>query len=180
MIEEQLFLTQTVNWTKVLGITLPPRTAHSPWTNGKVETQNRHIARFWEAFWIMLALTGLPSHQRLPSRTVLVLITLLEKLFTKSYLAPNHRFLCLSNWDSIVINITQVSLNSVPTCLLILTMKTLRRTNSERNYFDHSFLSLCWTEKEISNEFTLPLLNGVENKKTVPTHTETDLNWDTI
>ena len=26
-------------------ITLRPRTAHSPWTNGKVETQNQHIAR---------------------------------------------------------------------------------------------------------------------------------------
>ena len=51
MIEKQLFLTQTfVNWTKDLGITLQPRTAHSPWTNGKVETQNQQIARFWRSF----------------------------------------------------------------------------------------------------------------------------------
>ena len=37
--------TDFVNWTKEFGITLRPRTAHSPWTNGKVETQNQHIAR---------------------------------------------------------------------------------------------------------------------------------------
>ena len=29
-----------VNWTFELGITLRPRTAYSPWTNGKVEIQN--------------------------------------------------------------------------------------------------------------------------------------------
>ena len=38
------------NWIKELGITLRPRTAHSPWTNGKVETQNQHIARYWRSF----------------------------------------------------------------------------------------------------------------------------------
>ena len=42
--------TDFVNWTKELGITLRPRTAHSPWTNGKVETQNQHIARYWRSF----------------------------------------------------------------------------------------------------------------------------------
>ena len=36
--------------TKELGITLRPRTANSPWTNGKVETQNQHIARYWRTF----------------------------------------------------------------------------------------------------------------------------------
>ena len=41
--------TEFVNWTKEFGITLRPRTAHSPWTNGKVETQN-HIARYWRNF----------------------------------------------------------------------------------------------------------------------------------
>ena len=39
--------TEFINWTKELGITLRPRTAHSPWTNGKIETQNQHIARYW-------------------------------------------------------------------------------------------------------------------------------------
>ena len=42
--------TDFVNWTKELGITLRPRTAHSPWTNGKAETQNQHIARYWRSF----------------------------------------------------------------------------------------------------------------------------------
>ena len=39
--------TEFNNWTKELGITLRPRTANSPWTNGKIETQNQHIARYW-------------------------------------------------------------------------------------------------------------------------------------
>ena len=39
-----------INWTKELGITLRPRTAHSPWTIGKIETQNQHIARYWRNF----------------------------------------------------------------------------------------------------------------------------------
>ena len=39
--------TEFVNWTKKFGITLRPRTGHSPWTNRKVETQNQHIARYW-------------------------------------------------------------------------------------------------------------------------------------
>ena len=39
--------TEFINWTKELRITLRPPTAHSPWTNGKIETQNQHIARYW-------------------------------------------------------------------------------------------------------------------------------------
>ena len=35
-----------VKWTKESGITLRPQTAYSPWTNGKNETQNQHIAHF--------------------------------------------------------------------------------------------------------------------------------------
>ena len=42
--------TNFVNWTKELEITLRPRTAFSPWTNGKVETQNQHIAWYWRNF----------------------------------------------------------------------------------------------------------------------------------
>ena len=45
--------TDFVNWTKVLAITLQPRAAHSLWTNGKVETQNQHIARYWRSFLIV-------------------------------------------------------------------------------------------------------------------------------
>ena len=39
-----------INWTKELGIILLPRKLYSPWTNGKVETQNQHIARYWRNF----------------------------------------------------------------------------------------------------------------------------------
>ena len=42
--------TEFINWTKELRITLRPRTAHSPWTNGKIETQNQHIGRYWRNF----------------------------------------------------------------------------------------------------------------------------------
>ena len=33
-----------------MGITLQPRTAHSPWTNGKIEIQKQHVARSWRNF----------------------------------------------------------------------------------------------------------------------------------
>ena len=39
--------TEFINWTKELGITLRPRTAHSPWANGKIETQNQ---QYWRNF----------------------------------------------------------------------------------------------------------------------------------
>ena len=97
--------TDFVNWTKELGITLRPRTAHSLWTNGKVKTQNQHIARYWRSFLNDAGTNWAPSHQNLPSRIIRVLITLLEKLRTKSSLVPSHRFLYLSNWDFIVTNI---------------------------------------------------------------------------
>ena len=42
--------TEFVNWTKELRITLRPLTASSPWRNGKIETQNRHIVRYWRNF----------------------------------------------------------------------------------------------------------------------------------
>ena len=42
--------TAFINWTNELGITVRARTAHSPWTNGKIETQNQDIARYWRIF----------------------------------------------------------------------------------------------------------------------------------
>ena len=44
--------TDFINWTRELGITLRPRTADSPWTNGKTETQNQNIARYQRNFLI--------------------------------------------------------------------------------------------------------------------------------
>ena len=42
--------TEFINWSKELGITLRPRTGYSPWTNGKIETQNQHISRYLRNF----------------------------------------------------------------------------------------------------------------------------------
>ena len=42
--------TEFINWTKGLGITQRPRAAYSPWTNGKIDTQNQQIARYWRNF----------------------------------------------------------------------------------------------------------------------------------
>ena len=42
--------TEFINWTKQMGISLRPSTAHSPCTKGKIETQNQHIARYWRNF----------------------------------------------------------------------------------------------------------------------------------
>ena len=42
--------TDIINWTKGWGITWRPRTTHSPLTDGKIETQNQHIAHHWRKF----------------------------------------------------------------------------------------------------------------------------------
>ena len=42
--------TKSINWTKEHVISLIPRTAYSPWTSGKIETKNQHIARYWRSF----------------------------------------------------------------------------------------------------------------------------------
>ena len=36
---------EVTNWANELGITLAPRTHHSPWANGKVEVQNKHLTQ---------------------------------------------------------------------------------------------------------------------------------------
>ena len=43
-------ITDSINWTKQLDITLRPPTTHSPWSNGKNETENQHIALYWRNF----------------------------------------------------------------------------------------------------------------------------------
>ena len=43
--------TDLLDWTKELGTTLRPRTAHSPSTNGNIETQNQQNARYWRNFF---------------------------------------------------------------------------------------------------------------------------------
>ena len=130
--------TDFVNWTKELGVTLRPRTAHSLWTNEKVETQNQRIARYWRSFsndagtnWALLTPKFAFAHNTSVNYT------------TGKTPSENHRFLCLSNWDFIVTNINNVAQNSVPTCFLIPTTRTLRRMSSFRKYFAHNYLRLC-------------------------------------
>ena len=91
--------TDFVNWTKELGNTLRPRTAHSPWTNGKVETENQHIARYWRSFlnnartnWAFLAPKFAFAHHT-------SVIIQLVKHPTKSFLVLNDNFPCLSKLE---------------------------------------------------------------------------------
>ena len=39
-----------VHWSFELGITLRPRTTYAPWTNGKVEVQNKHLTQYFRHF----------------------------------------------------------------------------------------------------------------------------------
>ena len=41
---------EVTNWATDLGITLAPRTDHSPWANGKVEIQNKHLTQYFPNF----------------------------------------------------------------------------------------------------------------------------------
>ena len=172
--------TDFVNWTKELGITLRPRTAHSPWTNGKVETQNQHIARYWRSFsndagtnWAPLAPKFAFAHNTSVNYTTGK--THYEIVFgakpqipmsVKLGLYRNKHNLCCSEFCT----------NLPP---------HTHDENSTKNERIQKLLRLQLSEafqieKRILNEFTLPLLNDVENKQPVLTHTETDLNWDTI
>ena len=67
------FNTDFINWNKDLGVTLRPRTAQSPWTNGDIETQNQHIVRYWQNDagnnWSSLALQLASAHNTSVSYT---------------------------------------------------------------------------------------------------------------
>ena len=38
------------DWSSELGITMRPRTTYSPWTNGKVEVQNKYLTQYFRHF----------------------------------------------------------------------------------------------------------------------------------
>ena len=116
--------TEFINWTKELGITLRPRTAYSPWTNGKIETQNQHIARYWRNFlndsgsnWSSLAPKFAFAHNT--SVNYMTAKTPYEIIF-----GTNHKFLCHSSWDFRGINTNFAVPNSVKAFLLTLTART--------------------------------------------------------
>ena len=41
---------EVTNWATELGITLAPKTDHSPWANGKIEKQNNHLTQYFRQF----------------------------------------------------------------------------------------------------------------------------------
>ena len=117
--------TEFNNWTKELGFTLRPRTAHSPWTNGKIETQNQHTSRCWRDFLTTLGTIGLPWHRNLLLLTILVSIIQPERHLMKSSLLQNLKSLCLQNLDFTAMNINFVALNSAKTYHLTHTVRTI-------------------------------------------------------
>ena len=54
---------ETTNWATELGITLAPRTDHSPWANGKVEIHNKHLTQKFRNFCQKMAQIGPHWHQ---------------------------------------------------------------------------------------------------------------------
>ena len=50
--KESAFMNEEfTSWTPELGITHAPRTAYSPWTNAKVEIQNKHLGTYFRFFF---------------------------------------------------------------------------------------------------------------------------------
>ena len=84
--------TDFINWTKELGITLRRRTAHSLWTNGKIETQNQHIARYWRNFSNDAANNCSSLAPKFAFAHYQVSTTQLEGHPTKLFLVPNPKF----------------------------------------------------------------------------------------
>ena len=118
--------TEFINWTKEVGITLRPRTAYSLETNGKIETQNQHFARYWRNFlndagnnWSSLAPKFAFTHNTSVNSTTGK--TPNEIVFgTKP-----QKFLCHSSWDFIGLNTSFAVQIFVKTSLLILIARTV-------------------------------------------------------
>ena len=87
--------TEFINWTKELGVTLRPRTAHSPWTNGKMESQIQNIALYW---WNFLDDAGNNCSSLAPKFAFAhntVSTIQLERHLMKLFSVPNLKSLCL-------------------------------------------------------------------------------------
>ena len=119
--------TEFNNRTKELGITLRPRTAYSPWTNGKIETHNQHIARYWRNFfndvgnnWSSLAPKFAFAHNTSVNYTTGK--TPYEIVFHK---VLRHKVLRHSSWDFIGINTSFAVQIFVKISLLILIARTV-------------------------------------------------------
>ena len=172
--------TDFVNWTKELGITPRPRTAQSPWTNGKVETQNQHIARYWrsdlneaDTNWDPLAPKVAFVHNtsvnytngRTPDEIVFgakqqILMSV------KLGLYRNKHKLCCSEFCTDWPPLTHDE-NSTKNELL---QKLLRPQFPQ---------ALSDRERDFKRIYSSTFVE-VENKQLVPMHTGTDSNWNTI
>ena len=137
------FNTDFVNWTRELGIILRPRTAHSPRTNGKIETQNQHIARYWRSFlndagsnWASLAPKFAFAHNTnviyTTGKTPYEIVFCAKpqiKMSVKLGLYRNKHKLCCSEFCKELPpdNHDEYSM----------------KNELSENYFDHNFLRLC-------------------------------------
>ena len=113
--------TDFINGTKELGITLRPRTA---WTNGKVESQNQHIAHYWRSFlndagnnWSLLAPEFAFAHNTSVNYTT-------GKTLYEIVLEQSRKYLCPLNYACIRININSVVPNFVKIYLHTPIVKT--------------------------------------------------------
>ena len=159
-----------VNWTKELGITLRPRTAHSPWTNGKIETQNQHIARCWRNFlndagnnWSSSAPKFAFAHNTSVNHTTVE--TPYEIVFGTKPQIPMSLELGLYR-------------NKHKFCCSIHTAKTTWRISYKTVFFDHNFHTRSRNDNATPKESILLLSKDVESKQLDRMPTEVDLNWD--
>ena len=170
--------TEFFNWTKQLGITLRPRTANSSWTNGKIETQNQHIARYWRKFlndagnrWSSLASKFAFAHNTSGNYTTgrtpyeIVSGTKLQiPMFSILGLCRNKHKLCCSESCKDLPSHSHSENN----------LKSQLLDNLLRPKLSHA----SWNAKAISKEYILILSKNIENKQLDRMPTEIASSWE--
>ena len=164
--------------TKDLGVTLRPRTAHSPWTNGIIETQNQHIARYWGKFlndarnnWSSLAPKFVFAHNKVMKYTtgktpneVVFHAKPPIPLSLKLELYRNKDKFCCSEFCRDLPSLSH-SENNLMNHLL-------------DNRFDHNFHKHFWSKNVISKGSIVLHSKDVESKQQDRMPTEIDSIWD--
>ena len=170
--------TEFIYWTKELGITLRPRTAHLLWTNGKNETQNQFTARYWRNFlndagnnWSSLAPKFAFAHNTsvfyTTGKTPYEIVFGTKPQIPMSFKLELYRIknkLCCSEFCKDLPSHSHSGNN-----LKIQPLDSLLAHNSHM----HS-----WNANVISKESFLLLSKDVENKQLDRTPTDIDTNWD--
>ena len=171
--------TEFINRTKELGNTLRPRTAYSPWTNGKIETQNQHIARYWRNFlnnagnnWSSLA----PKFALAQNTSVNYTTgkTTYDFVFVTKQQNPRSLKLGLYR-NKHKFNVP----NFLKTSFLILIVRTSWKTNCWTIYFNRNYHKLFWKQNEPSNRFIPQPSNDAENRPHDPMLIAIASSWDT-